>query len=148
VGQRDCMASRDISATLLSEGPPRSCSVPPAQESPNAPCQATLAALGVEAGSRVEVGSPARVITRLAAEFDITVIRTFTVPPSLPPELERRRALVYYLRWAWNHDAIELFSAEMRLKPRYSSACQTGLSACIRVQYFVCALFAQPQKRP
>src|SRR5262247_623755 len=36
--------------------------------------QATLAALGVEAGSRVEVGSPARVITRLAAEYDITVI--------------------------------------------------------------------------
>jgi nucleotide-binding universal stress UspA family protein len=36
--------------------------------------QATLAALGVEAGTRVEVGSPARVITRLAAEYDITVI--------------------------------------------------------------------------
>jgi endonuclease/exonuclease/phosphatase family metal-dependent hydrolase len=34
------------------------------------------------------------------------------------------------------------------LKPRYSSACQTGLSACSRVQYLVCALFAQPQKRP
>ena len=33
-----------------------------------------LAALGVEAGTRVEVGSPARVITRLAAEYDITVI--------------------------------------------------------------------------
>jgi nucleotide-binding universal stress UspA family protein len=36
--------------------------------------QATLAALGVEAGTRFEVGSPARVITRLAAEYDITVI--------------------------------------------------------------------------
>jgi nucleotide-binding universal stress UspA family protein len=36
--------------------------------------QATLAALGVEAVSRVEVGSPARVITRLAAEYDITVL--------------------------------------------------------------------------
>jgi starch phosphorylase len=36
-------------------------------------------------------------------------IRTFTVTPSLPPELERQRALVYNLRWAWNHDAIELF---------------------------------------
>jgi nucleotide-binding universal stress UspA family protein len=36
--------------------------------------QATLAALDVDAGSRVEVGSPARVITRLAAEYDITVI--------------------------------------------------------------------------
>jgi nucleotide-binding universal stress UspA family protein len=35
---------------------------------------ATLAALGVEAGTRVEVGSPARVITRLAAEYDITVV--------------------------------------------------------------------------
>ena len=36
-------------------------------------------------------------------------IRTFTVTPSLPSELERQRALVYNLRWAWNHDAIELF---------------------------------------
>jgi nucleotide-binding universal stress UspA family protein len=36
--------------------------------------KATLVALGVEAGARVEVGSPARVITRLAAEYDITVI--------------------------------------------------------------------------
>jgi len=36
-------------------------------------------------------------------------IRTFTVAPSLPPELDRQRALVYNLRWAWNHDAIELF---------------------------------------
>jgi len=36
--------------------------------------QALLAALGVEAGARVEVGSPARVIMRLAAEYDITVV--------------------------------------------------------------------------
>jgi nucleotide-binding universal stress UspA family protein len=36
--------------------------------------QAALAALGVEARTRVEVGSPARVITRLAAEYDITVV--------------------------------------------------------------------------
>jgi len=36
-------------------------------------------------------------------------IRTFTVTPSLPPELERQRALVYNLRWACNHDAIDLF---------------------------------------
>ena len=36
-------------------------------------------------------------------------IRTFTVTPSLPPELDRQRALIYNLRWAWNHDAIELF---------------------------------------
>src|SRR5262249_3413055 len=36
--------------------------------------QAMLAALSVEAGTRVEVGSPARVITRLAAEYDITVL--------------------------------------------------------------------------
>src|SRR5262245_1543476 len=39
----------------------------------------------------------------------IRPIRTFTVSPSLPPELEGQRALVYNLRWAWNHDAIELF---------------------------------------
>src|SRR5262245_59287964 len=36
--------------------------------------QATLATFAVEAETRVEVGSPARVITRLAAEYDITVI--------------------------------------------------------------------------
>jgi nucleotide-binding universal stress UspA family protein len=36
--------------------------------------QAVLAALGVEARARVEIGSPARVITRLAAEYDITVV--------------------------------------------------------------------------
>jgi nucleotide-binding universal stress UspA family protein len=36
--------------------------------------QALLAALGVEAGTRVEVGSPARVITRLSAEYDIAVV--------------------------------------------------------------------------
>jgi nucleotide-binding universal stress UspA family protein len=36
--------------------------------------QAVLATFGVEAGTRVEAGSPAREITRLAAEYDITVI--------------------------------------------------------------------------
>ena len=36
--------------------------------------QAMLATFGVEAGARVEVGSPSRVITRLAAEYDVTVV--------------------------------------------------------------------------
>lgn len=36
--------------------------------------QAMLATYGVEAGTRVEIGSPARVIMRLASEYDITVI--------------------------------------------------------------------------
>ncbi len=36
-------------------------------------------------------------------------IHTFTVTPSLPASLERLRDLAYNLRWAWNHDAIELF---------------------------------------
>ncbi|MFN0119983.1 MAG: alpha-glucan family phosphorylase [Blastocatellia bacterium] len=36
-------------------------------------------------------------------------IRTFNVTPALPPELARVRELAYNLRWAWNHDAIELF---------------------------------------
>ncbi len=36
--------------------------------------QAILAALDVEAVMRIEVGSPARVITRLAAEYTITVV--------------------------------------------------------------------------
>jgi nucleotide-binding universal stress UspA family protein len=36
--------------------------------------QATLASLGIKAGTRVEAGSPARVITRLAAEYDVTVV--------------------------------------------------------------------------
>jgi hypothetical protein len=31
---------------------------------------------------------------------------------------------------------------------RIKEVIQTGLSACSRVQYFVCALFAQLQKRP
>jgi hypothetical protein len=34
-------------------------------------------------------------------------IWTFTVTPSLPPELERHRALFHNLRWAWNHDACQ-----------------------------------------
>lgn len=36
-------------------------------------------------------------------------VRTFTVTPSLPAALEGLRALAHNLRWAWNHDAIELF---------------------------------------
>ena len=36
-------------------------------------------------------------------------IRTFTVTPLLPAELEGLRVLAHNLRWAWNHDAIELF---------------------------------------
>jgi len=36
-------------------------------------------------------------------------IRNFIVLPSLPPQLERLRALAYNLRWAWDHDTIELF---------------------------------------
>ena len=36
-------------------------------------------------------------------------IRTFTVTPSLPASLEGMRTLAFNLRWAWNHDAIELF---------------------------------------
>ena len=34
---------------------------------------------------------------------------TFTVTPALPASLEELRALAHNLRWAWNHDAIELF---------------------------------------
>src|SRR5712692_1109310 len=34
---------------------------------------------------------------------------TFRVVPSLPARLSRLRDLAYNLRWAWNHDAIELF---------------------------------------
>ena len=36
-------------------------------------------------------------------------LRTFTVVPALPAPLERLRAIAYNLRWAWDHDAIELF---------------------------------------
>ena len=36
-------------------------------------------------------------------------IRTFTVVPSLPPAIEGLRQIAYNLRWAWNHEAIELF---------------------------------------
>jgi starch phosphorylase len=36
-------------------------------------------------------------------------IRSFTVVPSLPPELGRLRDLAYNLRWSWNHETIGLF---------------------------------------
>ncbi len=36
-------------------------------------------------------------------------IRTFTVVPLLPPAVEGLREIAYNLRWAWSHDAIELF---------------------------------------
>jgi len=36
-------------------------------------------------------------------------IGTFTVIPSLPASLERLRGLAHNLRWAWDHDTIELF---------------------------------------
>ncbi len=36
-------------------------------------------------------------------------IRTFTVVPALPPALEPLREVAMNLRWAWDHDSIELF---------------------------------------
>lgn len=36
-------------------------------------------------------------------------VHTFTVIPKLPAALERLRELAYNVRWAWNHDTIELF---------------------------------------
>ena len=36
-------------------------------------------------------------------------IKTFSVIPSLPEELQPLWDLAYNLRWAWNHDTIELF---------------------------------------
>ena len=36
-------------------------------------------------------------------------IKTFSVIPSLPEELKSLWNLAYNLRWAWNHDTIELF---------------------------------------
>jgi glycogen phosphorylase len=36
-------------------------------------------------------------------------IGTFSVIPALPPPLEGLRDIAYNLRWAWGHDAIELF---------------------------------------
>ncbi len=36
-------------------------------------------------------------------------VLSFNVVPSLPESLKRLRDLAYNLRWAWNHDAIELF---------------------------------------
>jgi starch phosphorylase len=36
-------------------------------------------------------------------------IHTFSIIPSLPAPLESLRRLAYNLRWAWNHDTIELF---------------------------------------
>jgi starch phosphorylase len=36
-------------------------------------------------------------------------VRVFSVAASLPPLLQPLRELAYNLRWAWNHDVIELF---------------------------------------
>lgn len=36
-------------------------------------------------------------------------LRTFTVKPVLPAALKSQQDLIYNLRWAWHHDAIELF---------------------------------------
>ncbi|HVX65066.1 MAG TPA: alpha-glucan family phosphorylase, partial [Bryobacteraceae bacterium] len=36
-------------------------------------------------------------------------LRTFSVTPSLPASIESLREIAYNLRWAWNHQAIELF---------------------------------------
>src|SRR6476646_7631581 len=36
-------------------------------------------------------------------------LRTFTVLPNLPPELQGLQQLAYNLWWCWNHDAISLF---------------------------------------
>lgn len=41
-------------------------------------------------------------------------IRTFTVVPALPPALEPLREIAMNLRWAWDHDSIDLFA---RLDP-------------------------------
>jgi len=36
-------------------------------------------------------------------------VHVFRVVPSLPVPLEDLRRLAYNLRWAWDHDSIELF---------------------------------------
>jgi starch phosphorylase len=36
-------------------------------------------------------------------------VQTFSVVPSLPPEIEALRELAFNLRWCWSHDTIELF---------------------------------------
>jgi starch phosphorylase len=35
-------------------------------------------------------------------------LRTFTVLPNLPPELQGLQPIAYNLWWCWNHDAIAL----------------------------------------
>src|SRR5512146_1200039 len=47
--------------------------------------------------------------TPLHGEGSLRPIGTFRVVPSLPPALESLRSLAYNLRWAWNHETIELF---------------------------------------
>ncbi len=41
-------------------------------------------------------------------------LRTFTVKPSLPPQLEALKEIAYNLRWSWHGDTIDLFR---RLNP-------------------------------
>ncbi len=36
-------------------------------------------------------------------------VRTFSVVPSLPSEIEALRTIAYNLRWSWSHESVELF---------------------------------------
>jgi starch phosphorylase len=36
-------------------------------------------------------------------------VHTFSVIPSLPPEIQSLLAIAYNLRWCWSHDSVELF---------------------------------------
>jgi glycogen phosphorylase len=40
---------------------------------------------------------------------DVRPIQSFSVVPSLPPEVEALRTIAYNLKWAWTMDSIELF---------------------------------------
>lgn len=55
-------------------------------------------------------------------------IRTFNVTPCLPPALEKLLAITHNLRWAWHHDAIELFRWDNELweEARNNPVCMLG----------------------
>ncbi len=58
--------------------------------------------------NRVSICNPASALES-DGETPMKPIYTFNVNPKLPEPLERLRKLAYNLRWAWDHDTIELF---------------------------------------
>ena len=58
-------------------------------------------------------------------------LRTFTIQPSLPPELQGLLEIAYNLRWSWTGEAQDLFRRLMELE-------LMGVLFLDLLQYFTC----------